>query len=379
MSYLKKRLHRPFSTAANTILVLLGTVLGQAAQAQCTQPVTHQSGTLQIGCTSVTVTPQDHTDNLTFCGIGPYAIGDNPGGSFTFIFSPPVSGVSIDLTGVDNSIFFAEEVSLEVNGVFYPITVPGTTSSCGPLCVILPNGRVSAPVNSGISCSWEDQPINQTISSLKIENVVTLGNPAGSIFTLRFCEQCCATDAGVLSGSPLQLCVPQPASLTPPTQTNLEPDDLLQYVLYTDVTDPEGSILATSNTPEFAFNPATMQLGVTYYMAAMAGNGLNGNVDLNDPCLDFSNALAVVWQPTPTVTFTVSNPDVCEGECLDFNVALTGTPPFNLTYTTGGGPPQTQNFGVNTGTIEVCSPIGTPLGTVTLAAVSLTDANCVCE
>ena len=82
----------------------------------------------------------------------------------------------------------------------------------------------------------------------------------------------CDTDAGMLSGGPLQFCLPQPASFSPATQTNLEPDDLLQYILYTNVNDPIGSIIATSNTPEFAFNPTTMQTGVTYYVAAMAGN-----------------------------------------------------------------------------------------------------------
>ncbi len=295
-----------------------------------------------------------------------------------FSFSPPVSGVTIDIAALTNNFFGTEELSFEVNGVFYPITVPGNIDPCEPPCVILPSGRIGAPPGIG-GCSWEAININGTISTFKIENVVLLGSPNGVVFSLRFCEQCCATDAGVLSGSPLQLCIPEPASFTPPAQTNLEPDDLLQYVLYTDANDPAGSILATSNTPEFAFNPATMQLGTTYYVAAMAGNGVNGNVDLNDPCLDFSNALTLVWLALPTVTFMVANPDVCAGDCLSFNVALTGTPPFSLIYTAGSGGPQTQSFSTNTGTLEICPPAGTPPGQVALSAVSLSDANCVCD
>lgn len=351
----------------------------QSAQAQCTTPVTHLFGTEQIGCTEVTVTPEDDAGSLNFCGMGPYFPGDNPGGSYTFTFSPPVSGVSIDLNGINNWASFAEEASFEVNGVFYPITVPGVVNSCAQLCIILPNGRVSTPGGNGAPCAWEGQPINETITTLKIENVVTLGNPAGFIFSLRFCEACCPTNAGVLSGSPLQLCIPQVASFSPATQTNLESGDLLQYVLYTDANNPEGSILVTSNTTEFTFNPGSMQTGVTYYVAAMAGNEVNGNVDLNDPCLDFSNAIEVSWDPQPTVSFSVADPSVCVGNCLTFNVLFTGTPPFSLTYITGSGPQQTGNFNANSATLEVCPPVGTPAGEITLSAVSLTDANCVCN
>ncbi len=383
MIHLKKPLLNPFAIIAKTCFMHLCMVSGQAAQAQCTQPVTHLSGTVQIGCTEVSVTPGGETGSQNFCGIGPYVLGDNPGGSFTFTFSPPVSGVTIGLSVVNNFPNLAvEEVEFEVNGAFYPITVPGTTHSCATsTCVILPNGRVGAPpsINGPFFAGWEDQPITETINSLKITNVVTLGYPAGFILSLRFCESCCATDAGMLSGSPLQACTPQSASFSPATQTNLEPDDLLQYILYTNANDPEGSLLATSNTPGFAFNPATMQVGLTYYVAAIAGNNLNGNVDLDDPCLDISNAIEIEWNAQPSVSFSVANPAVCLGDCLTFDVALTGTPPFILTYITGSVGPQTQTFIANIGTLEVCPPIGIPPGSVTLAAVSLTDANCVCE
>ncbi len=381
MIQFRKHLPYLFSTIANISFVMFGMLVVQDAKAQCTNLVTHQAGTLQIGCTTVTVTPAGETDEINSCGIGPYVIGDNPSGSFTFTFSPPVSGVTIDLSEINNFPNLAvEEVEFEVNGAFYPITVPGTTHSCATsTCIILPNGRVGAPpsVNGPFTAGWENQPITETINSLKITNVVTMGFPAGSRFTLRFCESCCDTDAGVLSGSPLHLCVPQSASFPIATQTNLEPDDLLQYILFTDLNDTLGSIVATSSTPNFAFGPP-LQLNTTYYGAAIAGNEVNGNVDLDDPCLDISNAVEILWNPQPTVSFAVANPEVCAEYCLTFDVTFTGTPPFSLTYTAGGGP-LTQSFSANAGTLDVCPPAGTPPGAVTLAAVSLTDANCVCE
>lgn len=383
MVYFKNRLRHSFYSSVKICLMLLGTGVGQAAQAQCTNLVTHQVGTQLIGCTTVTVTPAGETDEVTVCGVGPYVIGDNPGGSFTFTFSPPVSGVTIDLSIVNNFPNLAvEEVEFEVNGAFYPITVPGTTHSCATSnCIILPNGRVGAPpsANGPFSAGWEGQPITETINSLKITNVVTIGFPAGSRFSLRFCESCCATDAGVLSGGPLQVCIPQLASFSPATQTNLEPDDLLQYILFTDLTDTLSSIVATSSTPSFAFGPP-LQAGITYYAAAIAGNDLNGNVDFDDPCLDISNAIEIEWNPQPTVTFTVANPEVCAGGCIEFTVSFTGTAPFGLGYENPfTSALQNQVFLEQTGEILLCSPIGASLGNYSLQAVSLTDANCVCE
>jgi hypothetical protein len=373
----KKRLLNPFSATVNTCLMLLYMAFSQAAQAQCTQLLGYIIGTVQVGCTEVTVTSQGNVDNYDYCGVGPYSLG--PGEtytSFTFTFSPPVSGVTIDIAGLTNYNSGTEELSFEVNGVFYPITVPGNIDPCEPPCILLPSGRIGAP--SGIiGCSWEAININETISTLKVENEEISGFPGGMVFNIRICESCCATDAGVLSGSPLQVCIPQSASFSPATQTNLEPDDLLQYILFTDLNDTLSSIVATSSTPSFAFAPP-LQLNTTYYGAAIAGNEVNGNVDLNDPCLDVSNAIEIEWVPQPSVSFAAANPEVCAGDCLNFDVSFTGTPPFSLTYTAGGGP-QTQSFSANAGTLQICPPAGTPLGTTTLAAVSLTDGNCVCE
>jgi len=137
-----------------------------------------------------------------------------------------------------------------------------------------------------------------------------------------------------------------------------------------------GSIVAVSSTPSFTFG-APLQAGVTYYFAAMAGNDLNGSVDLNDPCLDFSDARTVVWRPLPEVVLSVSNPDVCANDCRTVNVELTGTPPFILTVSSPAGT-TTLTFPNNTGTFQICLPPGTPPGSFTVQATALTDNFCVC-
>jgi hypothetical protein len=190
---------------------------------------------------------------------------------------------------------------------------------------------------------------------------------------------CCITDAGTMSGNNQSLCANQVANFTHNGNQVLDANDLLRFILFSNPADTAGSIIATSNTPSFTFNPATMQTGVTYYIAAMAGNGVNGNVDLNDPCLDFSNAIQLIWRPLPSVTFSVANPNVCAGGCTNVTASFTGISPFTLTYTTPGSGPQTQTFSGNTGTFQVCVPAGAPAGSFQIAATKVVDAWCTCE
>jgi len=358
---------------------------------QCTLPVTHLSGTQQVGCHTVEVIPEGEVNSYINCGgIGPYIIGENETANVLFNFSPPITAFRIDAFVLDycEDGECIEEMRIEINGVPYFLTAANAgvaVAGCGvPVADISPTGTLQASPLFDYSGMENLTVSGLTINSLKVIEdcyiIVGGGWCAGISFSLSICtENCCTTDAGEIAGSPLNICNGTAANFSVPTQTNLDGDDLLQYILFTNPSDTLGSILATSNTPSFDFNPATMQTGVTYYVAAVAGNNVNGNVDLSDPCLDFSNTLTVVWQPSPTVTFTVANPEVCAGDCLTFNVGFTGTAPFNLTYTSPVGGQQTQVFNTNTGTLQICPPAGTPPGNVSLVAVSLSDANCVCE
>jgi hypothetical protein len=197
------------------------------------------------------------------------------------------------------------------------------------------------------------------------------------------CISGCTSDAGELAqGGPFNTCVNSTLNIPAATQTVVEADDLLQYVLFSNPADTAGSIVAVSNTPAFSFAPP-LQAGVTYYVAAVVGNDLNGDVDLNDPCLDFSNALEVVWQPLPTVQLAAPNPDLCAGGCRTLDVVLTGTGAFTVAgnLLSGGNVIGTfsETFGGNTGSLVLCVPGGTPPGPVTVQTTALTDAWCICE
>jgi hypothetical protein len=189
----------------------------------------------------------------------------------------------------------------------------------------------------------------------------------------------CSTYAGTVTSGSATICLPNPAPVPHNANQVLDANDLLRYILFSNPNDTLGSIVATSATPSFTFNSATMQTGVTYYAAAIAGNNLNGNVDLTDPCLDISNATQVMWRPLPTVVFPVANPNVCVGTCTTITAIFTGTAPFTLTYTTPVSGTMTQVFSENTGTFQVCTPTGAPPGSLVVQATKVVDAWCTCQ
>ena len=189
----------------------------------------------------------------------------------------------------------------------------------------------------------------------------------------------CETNAGSMVVGTENICLPDNAVAPFNNDESLDNDDLLQYILFTDVTDTLGSILVTSNTPDFAFDAVTMQAGITYYLASIAGDDLNGNVDLDDDCLDISNAAEVVWHEPPTVELSLTSPDVCQGACLNVDVTLTGTPPFELIFDTPNTPGQTANFGGLNDILEICVPSAAATGDFEVELLQLTDAFCTCE
>jgi hypothetical protein len=194
-------------------------------------------------------------------------------------------------------------------------------------------------------------------------------------------EPClCTTFAGTVNNQTFNACMP--TSVTVPYNNNavLDGNDILRYILFSNLADTLGSIIVQSSSAVIPYNPATMQTGVPYYLATVAGNNQGGNVNLSDPCLDVSNTAAqVIWRPRPSVTLTVANPNVCVGECTSVTANFTGTPPFVLSYSSPATGIMTQNFSSNNGTFQVCAPAGAIPGSLTVQATSLTDAWCTCN
>jgi len=321
-----------------------------------------------------------------------------PNGGFVlapFAYSPNEPTGYIIKTDDNGNISWAKAYPFESNG---KITHVRPAPDGGYVAVGFCNSPVSdlfilkTDANGNVDgCCPEDAPITVENVTLPVTNLSFDDVPGPAADTpaadnqdlgldeTDLCngEDCCPTYAGTMLVQTLDACINIPATLTHNGDEVLDNDDLLQFILFSDLTDTLGSIIVASNTPTFTFNPATMQTGVTYYVAAIAGNNAGGNVDLNDPCLDISNAAELVWHPLPEVELQADTSDVCPGDCRTLTATLTGTPPFTLTVSSPAGT-TTVTIQNNTGTFEICPPPGTPPGSFTVQATNLTDAYCTC-
>lgn len=192
---------------------------------------------------------------------------------------------------------------------------------------------------------------------------------------------CCQNFAGNFQELDLQTaCDPLTITFAHLGDEILSPGSALSFVLVADsMAALPGGVIQISANPTFSFNPATMTLGQTYFVAALAAPGGAGSPNWPEGCRDLSFFAPVQWLATPTVSFSVDNPAVCVGDCVLVGTNFTGTPPFNLTYFNPFIGTLTQTFTSNSSTIQVCPPAGTGVGSAVLQALSLSDANCLCE
>ncbi len=187
----------------------------------------------------------------------------------------------------------------------------------------------------------------------------------------------CSTDAGMLAGNSTTICGTGDYIGSPAIGSNLDGNDILRYFLVSNAQNPATTVVASSASPTFSFNPATMSLNTVYYFIAGAGNEINGNLDFSDPCLDFSHPISVVWRPQPTLAISGGG-NVCEGGCITLTVVFSGTPPFSITYDTPYSTGQIQGFALLNNTFQVCPPQSAIPGPGLFQVTSFNDAFCIC-
>ncbi len=166
----------------------------RTATAQCTNQVTNLSGTSIVNGINVTVTSAGLVDMLMYCqGIAtPYWVGQfnnsSGNGSYTFSFTPPVTGVTLNLSAISNIPGVGvEEVLIKINGFNYAITSLADTTPCEPMAVITPSGNIGGCFNcSGSGSSGIN--IITPISTLQVNNLLISGVPNGTVFSIFICD-----------------------------------------------------------------------------------------------------------------------------------------------------------------------------------------------
>ncbi|HRS07680.1 MAG TPA: PKD domain-containing protein [Bacteroidia bacterium] len=118
-----------------------------------------------------------------------------------------------------------------------------------------------------------------------------------------------------------------------------------------------------SNTNSIVI-PVSPTVNTTY---SLVGN-VNSMYGCNAP-VNPATALITV-RPLPTMTISGS-PIICESTSANFNIAFTGTAPFNYSYFNG-----TANINGTTSTNPLTVTVSPPVGTTTYTPVSITDQYC---
>ena len=136
----------------------------------------------------------------------------------------------------------------------------------------------------------------------------------------------CITDVGTADvNGELKLCHGDTAWFTHHGDEVLDPNDLLEFVLHTGTSGGLGTIIKRSDAPWFVLDTTSMQYGMVYCLAAIAGNDNGaGHVDNSDPCMDVSLGLPVSWYEEPGISW--NSPDtVCPETDTTVIFSFTGT------------------------------------------------------
>jgi subtilisin-like proprotein convertase family protein len=147
----------------------------------------------------------------------------------------------------------------------------------------------------------------------------------------------CATHAGTMDTKPLIICADQPAVAIWNNNAVLDADDTIGFVLHDQWGGALGNVFAAGSSPQFYFGPG-LQTGVTYYIAAIAGNKQNGMVDTGDPCLDVAPGTPVQWKPLPVAGLT-GDSVICAGGTAVLTFTGSGIYPLHIMWTDGSGTP----------------------------------------
>lgn len=186
-------------------------------------------------------------------------------------------------------------------------------------------------------------------------------NPANGI---KNCN--CLTDAGTMNTTPLKFCVDMPAVAVWNNDGQLDGDDIAGFILHTQPGTVPGNILAVSTVPQFDFAP-NLSTGVTYYISAIAGNNINGVVDIDDICLSVAAGTPVQWKALPTATLMGAT-TICEGSQVQLSFAGTGDWPLSILWSDGINDDQMAVVPNASGINVPVSPVGTT--TYSLTSVS---------
>jgi hypothetical protein len=237
------------------------------------------------------------------------------------------------------SAFDEVQVDLRNNPGITSLTATCNNTNTGYTLSFTVNNGTPSYSATGLNGSFTGNTFNSTLlpnnSSYSFVVNDAFGCPSPVISGSFLCN--CATNAGSMNVNPLVFCANAPATATWNNDATLDGDDAVQFILHDQAGPAVGTVFATNNQPVFNFGPG-LQTGVTYYIAAIAGNSTPGGIDSGDPCFNVAPGTPIQWKALPTATLS-GDASICAGGSSVLNISGTGTFPLSLNYDDGSGTP----------------------------------------
>ncbi len=130
----------------------------------------------------------------------------------------------------------------------------------------------------------------------------------------------CATSAGTVDVTPINICGSETAQITHLGDEELDGNDHLIFVLH-DRPNELGTILATSETPSFSFSE-DLNFNQTYYISPVAANQKDGSIDFEDLCLSVGQGTPVTFLSIPTAPAISGTQSICPGGALALDASV---------------------------------------------------------
>lgn len=156
--------------------------------------------------------------------------------------------------------------------------------------------------------------------------------PSDQIIGDHQCE--CTTFAGNTALDSVLICPNEAIDGTHLNDHFLDADDGLRFILYSGSSANPIDLIDVQTSPTFEYHPGLVP-GQVYFISAVAGNLVNGEIDFSDPCLDISPGTPVRVRFNPQFS---PGPDllVCRGSSYTAEFSVAGNPDFSLDYSIAG-------------------------------------------
>ncbi|MCB9285482.1 MAG: gliding motility-associated C-terminal domain-containing protein [Lewinellaceae bacterium] len=266
--------------------------------------------------------------------VSPYTITVNPSGTtlYSLVEVSDANCVGTNVSGI--AAFNEQGQPVGAN----PVVTPDPTNTFVTVCFTIVGGDpLTYSVTGGPGTITGNQfcsdPIPCDVQAYQFFIQDGYGCGLDTLEGTYICN--CVSGAGVMDQNALEACAFESVSGTPAVATQLDGNDVLEYVLHTGSGTSLGIVVAVSDTPDFTFDPATMVCNVNYYISSVVGDDDGtGQVDLTDACLSVSEGTPVIFHCLPTAMISGGGP-VCLGQSVSATFTMTGGGPFDVVLNDG--------------------------------------------